>query len=592
MSARNLRFFLKISAISFMLFTFAATVVHGQDLSEVKASIKSHGKKWVAEETSISRLPEYEKKMRMGLMKHGPTGKEKVLGTQAPATGLSASVDLVNFVTPVRNQSSCGSCWAFATTAALESQLLIKDNTPLTDNDRAEQILVSCSGAGSCSGGYIDSASNYVKSTGLPTEPYFAYTASNNSCANALAGWQNDIEKIFTWSWVTTTSANLNAIKSALSTYGPLVTTMDVYGDFFYYSGGIYEYTSGSYQGGHAVLIVGYTDDPNVGGGGYFKVKNSWGTGWGNAGYFLIAYSQLNSPVSFGEWTIAYSIPNLPPAPAAPSGLAANPISSDQINLSWADGSNNEDGFKVERCTGAGCSNFVQIGTVGANVQTYSSTGLSADTTYSYRVRSFNTGGNSSYSNSANATTQQAQPPSPPGGLGASAISSSQIDLSWVDQSSGETGFEIEQCEGPSCTAFGQIATVGANVTTFASSGLKANTSYSYRVRAFVTGAASNYSNSASATTLCSYTLSPSSNSFSASGGTATVNVAAPAGCSWTPVSDDSWIAVQGRTPDSFTYNVDANTSQARKGTITVSDQTHTVTQSQAKKGGGKGGRK
>jgi C1A family cysteine protease len=556
-----------------------------QDLSQIKASIKANGQKWIAEETSISSLPEDEKKMRLGLMKHGPVGKEKLLSAAVPASGLSSSVDLVSFVTPVRNQKSCGSCWAFATTAALESQLLLKNNLPLFDENRAEQILLSCSGAGSCSGGYIDSASSYIQSTGLPTEQAFPYTATNNSCANALAGWQTDSKRIITWSWATTSPANLNAIKTALSTYGPLVTSMDVYKDFFSYSGGIYEYSLGAYVGGHAVLIVGYTDDASVNGGGYFKVKNSWGTGWGSGGYFLIAYSQLTNSVKFGEWTIAYSIPDLPAVPTAPGSLVATPISSGQVNLSWIDGSTNEDGFKIERCAGAGCSNFAQIATVGANVLTYSNTGLTANTAYTYRVRSHNTGGDSGYSNIATAITPAALPPSPPGGLTATAASSSQINLKWVDQSSSELGFKIERCEGPLCTNFSQVATVGANVTSYSSTGLKANTTYTYQVRAYITGADSNYSNSASATTSCSYTLNPSSKNFPTSGGSATVAVTAPAGCTWTAVSNASdWIVVQSQTAGSFTYVVAASNVKRRTGTIKVAEQIHTATQSQGKK--------
>jgi hypothetical protein len=94
-----------------------------------------------------------------------------------------------------------------------------------------------------------------------------------------------------------------------------------------------------------------------------------------------------------------------PPPPAAPSGLSATAISSSQINLAWTDNASNEDGFKIERCQGAGCSSFAEIGTVGANVTTFPSTGLTASTSYSYRVRAYNAGGNSAYSNTASATT-------------------------------------------------------------------------------------------------------------------------------------------------------------------------------------------
>jgi len=100
---------------------------------------------------------------------------------------------------------------------------------------------------------------------------------------------------------VNTTNPTVAGIKNALYAYGPLVTTMSVYYDFYYYRSGVYQYTSGSYQGGHAILLVGY-DDP----GQYFIAKNSWGTGWGDSGYFKIAYSEISSTVHFGNWTIAY----------------------------------------------------------------------------------------------------------------------------------------------------------------------------------------------------------------------------------------------------------------------------------------------
>ena len=188
--------------------------------------------------------------------------------------------------------------------------------------------------------------------------------------------------------------------------------------------------------------------------------------------------------------------------PSAPGNLAATAASSSQINLAWADGSNNESGFKIERCTGAGCTNFAQIGTAGANAASYADGGLSGSTTYVYRVRAYNGSGDSDYSNTASATTPAAPAlPAAPSGLTATAASRSQINLAWTDNASNEDGFKIERCKGATCTNFAQIATVGLNVTTYANTGLSAKTTYRYRVRAYNATGNSAYSNIANATT-------------------------------------------------------------------------------------------
>ena len=100
-------------------------------------------------------------------------------------------------------------------------------------------------------------------------------------------------------------------------------------------------------------------------------------------------------------------------APAAPSNLAAVVVSSSQINLTWTDTATNESGFRIERCSGSGCTSFAEIATVGANVTSYQNTGLLASTSYSYRVRAYNQSGTSAYSNTASATTQGAAPSAP-----------------------------------------------------------------------------------------------------------------------------------------------------------------------------------
>ncbi len=194
------------------------------------------------------------------------------------------------------------------------------------------------------------------------------------------------------------------------------------------------------------------------------------------------------------------------PPPAAPSGLKATPISSAHINLAWTDNSNDETGFKIEIKFGESGA-FTQIATVGANVTSYSSTGLLTATEYVYRVRAYSAGGNSAYSNEASATTLP-DIPTAPTNLTATTASKNQIDLAWTDNSNDETGFRIER-KSSSAAAYSPVTTVGPNVTNFANTELSPNTTYSFRVLAYNSGGDADYSNSAEAKTLPNLPAAP-----------------------------------------------------------------------------------
>ncbi|MBI5384526.1 MAG: fibronectin type III domain-containing protein, partial [Verrucomicrobia bacterium] len=233
-----------------------------------------------------------------------------------------------------------------------------------------------------------------------------------------------------------------------------------------------------------------------------------------------------------------------PTLPAAPSGLAATAASASQVNLTWTDNANNETGFAVERAVGTG--SFVQIATLGANITSYADTALSANTTFSYRVRAYNSAGNSAYSATATATTPNV-PPAAPSGLTATAASASQINLAWTDNANNETGFALERSSDN--VTFTQIATVGANVTSYANTGLSASTTYYYRVRASNAAGNSAYSATASATTAA--ILTPPA---APSGLTATAASSSQINLAWTDnANNETGFAIE-RSTDNVTF--------------------------------------
>lgn len=204
----------------------------------------------------------------------------------------------------------------------------------------------------------------------------------------------------------------------------------------------------------------------------------------------------------FSGYTVTQSATTLPNPPSAPTGLIAALAGKTRIDLSWTDASNNESGFKVERSTDG--VNYVQVAQTGAGVAVYSDLGLAPDTTYRYRVRATNAGGDSAYSNTTSATTVPAAPSS----LNTTVLSSSSVRLLWIDNSTTETNFHVERRTAN--TQFARIATLGGNVNTFLDQGLVGATTYTYRVIASSGAGESDPSNDATALTLPNPPASPS----------------------------------------------------------------------------------
>jgi C1A family cysteine protease len=305
--------------------SFIVPQARADELNAIQAAIAAQDAKWVAGETSMSRLSLEERKMRLGARVSVVKDDDTFIPEPEAraATALPPAIDWRdnngNWVTSVKDQYACGGCWAFSAAAALESLVLRTRRTPGVNVDLSEQVMISCSGAGSCRfGGSQSEAAAFLKLTGLPLDSCYGFQGMDTPCGDACPGWQSSAHKIAQWSWVNAYGrpASVSAIKNALYTYGPLVTMFNVFNDFHNYTGGIYSHVAGDEEGLHSVLLVGYND----GEGGYFIVKNSWGDYWGESGFFRIAYSQVANEVEFGAETIAY-MPLLPKIALSPGSL-------------------------------------------------------------------------------------------------------------------------------------------------------------------------------------------------------------------------------------------------------------------------------
>lgn len=193
-------------------------------------------------------------------------------------------------MTDVKNQKLCGSCWAMATAAALESHHFLKTKDLLS---LSAQNLVDCAPSYlnlGCQGGAISGALDYVRDNGIYTEesdPYAAY--KHNYCK------LGDKSNLKIDGFKRVQRGNERELQIALAMYGPIIVTIDGGGESFsyFYGNGIYnnQYCRSDALS-HAVLLVGYGTDNH--GRDYYIIKNSWGTSWGDHGYFKLPRNENN----------------------------------------------------------------------------------------------------------------------------------------------------------------------------------------------------------------------------------------------------------------------------------------------------------
>ena len=226
-------------------------------------------------------------------------------------------------VTPVKDQGTCGSCWAFAAVAELEAHMLIRYGATL---DLSEQQVVSCNNMGAgCGGGWAFAAYDLFEDHGAVLEDCHPYLAADPPYAACRQGESPGFGWISGYRYI---SNNVTQIKTALLD-GPVCTAIDASDAFEAYESGCFDQPGAGTN--HLVLIVGW-DDRHCDGAGAWLIKNSWGPGFGMSGYIWVRYGAASTGTAVTQLTCDEPATRFAFGP----GLGAGPLSAGTTTtLQW-----------------------------------------------------------------------------------------------------------------------------------------------------------------------------------------------------------------------------------------------------------------
>lgn len=268
----------------------ARYLVWKQYLEDIQTHNKNPLNKFKKGINHFHDLTHTEFRQQMGNCAKVPKGKSEG-STWLPPTNVKIpdSVDWrqEGYVTPIKNQGQCGSCWAFSSTGSLEGQTFRKTGRLPS---LSEQNLIDCTktyGNQGCNGGWMDNSFKYVRDNkGIDSETGYPYYTRELGYCYYNAQYNSATDTGF----YDIPSGDENALKQAVATVGPISVAIDATKpSFMSYRSGVYiEPTCGNTLSAldHAVLIVGYGTEN---GQDYWLVKNSWGTYWGEQGYIKMA---------------------------------------------------------------------------------------------------------------------------------------------------------------------------------------------------------------------------------------------------------------------------------------------------------------
>ncbi|GFU52293.1 cathepsin L [Nephila pilipes] len=234
---------------------------------------------------------EYMRTMYGFKIRNGYIGRNSRPWRPVPNVAIPKQVDYrdTGLVTPVKDQGSCGSCWAFSATGALEGQHKKKTGQLVS---LSEQNLIDCNRDNhACLGGSMDVAFEFIKSeNGIDTENSYPYKGRQNTCA-----FKSSNVGATCTGHVHIPSGNEEALKQAVATVGPVSVGIDAHHDSFHdYKAGVYDEPKCGNKPSdlvHAVLVVGYGTEE---GKDYWLVKNSWGKSFGMNGYIKMSRNKNN----------------------------------------------------------------------------------------------------------------------------------------------------------------------------------------------------------------------------------------------------------------------------------------------------------